>query len=93
MDDEYKTRLDRDRAKLTKMLDEVAELNKGRPPSRGYVSLSLDPETAWNLALFLKRLTLTEIRANAQDEDEAQVIGCALEHVEKLLRDEGVAPR
>lgn len=57
------------------------------------VTVVLDSNDAWNLALFLKRVTFDEIRANAQDADEADAIRTAIAHTQALLAEGGVAPR
>lgn len=58
-----------------------------------HVTVVLEREDAWNLALLLKRLTFDDLLANAQDRAEAEAIRTAIEHAQKELSEAGIAPR
>lgn len=57
------------------------------------VTVTIDRDAAWHLALLLKRLGWSEVRACAQDDAEAEDIRAAIEAFEAELRDRGIAPR
>jgi hypothetical protein len=56
-------------------------------------TISLSPENAWNLALFLGRLTYDAVRAHAANDAEAEDLRDALYATEKALADTGISPR
>jgi hypothetical protein len=63
------------------------------PVENKSISVVLNRDDAWNLALFLKRVGWDEIRANAQDDAEAQAIRAAIERMQGALAEAGYAPR
>lgn len=72
-----------------------------KPPVKG-TQMSHDPakiqfelpgDEAWALAQFVKRVGWTEMRENAETEDETYLIRSALSQLADALRDQGYAPR
>lgn len=57
------------------------------------ISLTIDDGQAWALAQFLKRTGWSEIRQNAQDDDEAYVMREGIEALQKALAESGFEPR
>lgn len=57
------------------------------------VELELTEDQAWALAQFVKRVTWSDFRACAVDDDEAYMIGAAVDQVARALADKGYAPR
>lgn len=57
------------------------------------VTLSLDAGHAWALALFLKRVGWSDIRGNAQDNQEAYDMRDAIEAAARTLAEAGYSPR
>lgn len=57
------------------------------------VKVELDAGHAWALALFLKRVGWSEIRGNAQDEQEAYDMRDGIEAMARALAEVGYAPR
>ena len=57
------------------------------------VELNLSDEQAMALAQFVKRVTWSDFRACAVDDDEAYMIGAAIDQVARALVDKGYAPR
>jgi hypothetical protein len=63
------------------------------PPQEVRLSVYLTESQARALAQFVKRVTWTEMRSCAVDNQEAELIRDALDHVRTGLADEGYAPR
>ena len=57
------------------------------------VELELSEDEAWALAEFVKRVTWSEMRACAVDDDEAYMIRSAVLAVGEALASQGSAPR
>ena len=57
------------------------------------VELELSEDEAWALAEFVKRVTWSEMRACAVDDDEAYIIRSAVLAVGEALASQGIAPR
>ena len=57
------------------------------------VKVELDAGHAWALALFLKRVGWSDIRSNAQDEQEAYDMRDGIEAMARALAEAGYAPR
>ncbi|MBS4163803.1 Uncharacterized protein PRO82_001109 [Candidatus Protochlamydia amoebophila] len=57
------------------------------------VELELSEDEAWALAEFVKRVTWSEMRACAVDDDEAYMIRSAVLAVGEALASQGIAPR
>lgn len=57
------------------------------------LQLELSAEQAWDLAQLVKRLTFSDVRGCAADQDEAYRMVEALEVVRAALAQQGVAPR
>ncbi|MGH8846858.1 MAG: DUF7706 family protein [Polaromonas sp.] len=57
------------------------------------VQLELDETQALALAQFVKRVTWSEMRACAVDDDEAYLIRAAVDQVARALADKGYDPR
>ena len=57
------------------------------------VELELSGDEAWALAEFVKRVTWSEMRACAVDDDEAYMIRSAVLAVGEALASQGIAPR
>ena len=57
------------------------------------VSIWLEPAQALALAQFVKRVRWTEVRQNAVDDDEADLMMDAMNEVAKALAEAGYAPR
>ena len=57
------------------------------------VELELSEDEAWALAEFVKRVTWSEMRACAVDDDEAYMIRFAVLAVGEALASQGIAPR
>ena len=57
------------------------------------VELELSEDEAWALAEFVKRVTWSEMRACAGDDDEAYMIRSAVLAVGEALASQGIAPR
>ena len=57
------------------------------------LAVELTDAQAWHLAQFLKRVSFTEFRSNAQDDDEAYARRDAAACVRDALTDAGYAPR
>lgn len=57
------------------------------------ISFELNDEEALALAQFVKRVTWSEMRANAVDDNEAYEIRTAIEKVREALAQVGYAPR
>lgn len=57
------------------------------------VTTELTDSQAMALAQFVKRLTRSEMRARAVDDDETWVIKDAIQVLQKSLADSGFAPR
>lgn len=57
------------------------------------VELELSDAHAMALAQFVKRVTWSEMRACAVDDDEAYLIRAAVDQVARALADKGYAPR
>ncbi len=58
-----------------------------------HVSLELDPDKAEALAQFVKRVTWSEMRACAVDENETYQIRDAINTLQDALADVGYSPR
>lgn len=56
-------------------------------------SVVLEDSEAWVVAQFLKRVGWTEMRGNAESEEEAYLIRAGLDKVRTALADAGCAPR
>ena len=56
------------------------------------VELELSEDEAWALAEFVKRVTWSEMRACAVDDDEAYMIRSAVLAVGEALASQGIAP-
>lgn len=57
------------------------------------IQFELPGDEAWALAQFVKRVGWTEMRENAESEDETYLIRSALSQLADALRDQGYAPR
>ena len=57
------------------------------------LSLELDDKEALALAQFVKRLTWSDLRGCAVDDDEAYVIKDAVDKFQRALAEEGFSPR
>ena len=57
------------------------------------VEIELDDAQAMALAQFVKRVTWSDFRQCAVDDDEAYRIGAAVDQVARALADKGYAPR
>jgi hypothetical protein len=57
------------------------------------LDVSLAPDQALALAQFLKRVSFSQIRENAVDDDEAYLMRAALHQVRLSLGSEGYDPR
>ena len=57
------------------------------------LAFELSGAEAWALAQFVKRVGWTEMRENAESEDETYLIRSALSQLADALRDQGYAPR
>ena len=57
------------------------------------VSMALEPAQALALAQFVKRVGWSEIRGNAVDDDEADLMMDAMRILAKALQEAGYAPR
>lgn len=66
---------------------------KPKTKTQETIVLELERNDAWNLALLLKRITHTEISANAQDASETEAIKDAIYRFQKSLAELGIAPR
>ena len=55
--------------------------------------LELTGSQAMALAQLVKRIKLSDLRANAADEEEAYVMQEAVEQVQRALSDQGFSPR
>lgn len=55
--------------------------------------VDLSPDLAWSLAQFVKRVGWSEIRSNAVDDEEAEMIRSSLEYLRDALALSGFAPR
>lgn len=62
-------------------------------PSSITVSVSLTDDEAWNLAQFLKRVSFSDFRGNAENDEEAYAMRNAAGRVATALREAGYAPR
>lgn len=57
------------------------------------LSLELDDKEALALAQFVKRLTWSDLRGCAVDDDEAYVIKDAVDKLQRAMAEEGFSPR
>ncbi|EBB0023808.1 hypothetical protein CF699_21860 [Salmonella enterica] len=57
------------------------------------IRLSLDAYEALALAQFVKRLTWSDLRGCAVDDDEAYVIKDAVDKLQRAMAEEGFSPR
>jgi hypothetical protein len=57
------------------------------------ISVELTDIEAWNLAQFLKRVSFSDFRKNAQDEDEAYIMQQAAARLRTALAQAGYEPR
>lgn len=57
------------------------------------VKVELDAGHAWALALFLKRVGWSDIRSNAQDDQEAYDMRDGIEAMARALAEAGYSPR
>ena len=57
------------------------------------IQFELPGDEAWALAQFVKRVGWTEMRENAESEDETYLIRSALGKLFEALREVGYAPR
>ena len=57
------------------------------------VNVQLTDDQAMALAQFVKRVTWSDFRQCASDDDEAYLIGDAVHQVARALADKGYAPR
>lgn len=57
------------------------------------IRFELPDDEAWALAQFVKRVGWTELRSNAESEEEAYLIRYALGKLSDALREAGYAPR
>lgn len=57
------------------------------------ITVELTNNQALALAQFVKRVPLSDLRSNAQDEEDAYVMQGALEQVRKALSEQGFNPR
>ncbi|HAO3158917.1 TPA: hypothetical protein IHO03_004222 [Escherichia coli] len=57
------------------------------------LSLELDDKEALALAQFVKRLTWSDLRGGAVDDDEAYVIKDAVDKLQRAMAEEGFSPR
>ena len=57
------------------------------------IIVTLTEEQAWELAQFLKRVCLSDYRARAASDEEAQTMLDAGEQVRRALAEHGYAPR
>jgi len=62
-------------------------------PKRVIVTLNLPPLQAQALAQLVKRIGWTELRQNAQDEEEAHDMRNAVQELQNALAEAGYAPR
>lgn len=65
----------------------------GDPDEMVQVACEFTPSQAWALAQLAKRVTWSELQANAVDDDEASAMHLALRHLEDRLAEQGVKPR
>ena len=57
------------------------------------ITVELSNDQALALAQLIKRIPLSDLRSNAQDEEEAYVMQGALQQVRKALSEQGFNPR
>ena len=57
------------------------------------ITVELTDSQALALAQLIKRIPLSDLRSNAQDEEEAYVMQGALQQVRKALSEQGFNPR
>ncbi|HMM76527.1 MAG TPA: hypothetical protein PJ986_12510 [Gammaproteobacteria bacterium] len=57
------------------------------------VDVDLDGAEAWGLAQFIKRVGWSELRANAEDDEQAYAMRDALNRLREALEQAGYAPR
>ena len=57
------------------------------------IQVQLSDEQAWALAEFLKRMAFNQWRALAADDQEAQQMQDAGQHLRQALAEQGFAPR
>ena len=57
------------------------------------IQFELPGDEAWALAQFVKRVGWTEMRENAESEDETYLSRSAVAQLADALRDQGYAPR
>jgi len=62
-------------------------------PERVSLVVDLSPDLAWSLAQFVKRVGWPEIRSNAVDDEEAEMIRAGLEYLRDALALSGYSPR
>lgn len=57
------------------------------------ISTELTDQQAWDLAQFFKRVSFSDVRSNAVDNDEAYRMLDAINRIAKALREAGFCPR
>ena len=57
------------------------------------ITVELSNDQALALAQLIKRIPLSDLRSNAQDDEEAYSMQSALEQVRKALSEQGCSPR
>lgn len=68
-------------------------LKTTNPTTEETVYAELNEAQAWAVAQFLKRISFSECRVNAVDDDEAYLMTAGLAKLQSLFAGAGIAPR